>query len=520
MTGRDDAEAWRPRDVPGWGRVWWLGWICLGVGVLLAVVTALDLTTVANVFAFALGIAAHGCFAVFVVAFVRALNDRPRRDGRKRWDGAAIRWALNTFVLGYVLTVIDRFVLGLATSVVWKWLFGIAALVALGVVLVVEALLFFSSNHITRGMTRAIAEWIVVGVRGLALGFAVVLVAIGVFAWRNQRDVDDDSIPIPSVPISVDTYVALGDSYSAGEGLGPFLPGPRPGCHRSPDAFPLLLKFDAPADVRFRACSGAVTDDVDLGIVGGFERQIDHAPVPEVDLVTITIGGNDVIFSRVVQSCFLYEDCIEATFIPPKPNRAHPTVVYPDKAPFADWAEAAMLVLARNVDRVYANVSATYPNARIIVVGYPYLFSDRQAPWWPPSDCVTVLRRVDQSERVGLRALTDRLNETLYDRANEAGIEFVSPAAAWHKHDPCGTEGQYTRAVKPKPELFNPVDGGTFHPNQQGQRQLARLVTCYLIENPDGPPAFLSGSPPGSRLPAEVGDEPLSCKALLERGKT
>jgi hypothetical protein len=40
-----------------------------------------------------------------------------------------------------------------------------------------------------------------------------------------------------------------------------------------------------------------------FGIIGGDEPQVHPSPMPDVDLVTITVGGNDVVFSSVVQLC-------------------------------------------------------------------------------------------------------------------------------------------------------------------------------------------------------------------------
>jgi hypothetical protein len=92
-----------------------------------------------------------------------------------------------------------------------------------------------------------------------------------------------------------------------------------------------------------------------------------------------------------------------------------------------------------------------------------------------------------------LRALTDKFNNTLYAHAVDARIEFVSPAAVWDGHEPCGTDGQYTNAVKPVASLANFIDGGSFHPNERGQEQLASLVACYLGTHPTPPTAFADG---------------------------
>src|SRR3954468_17602736 len=61
-------------------------------------------------------------------------------------------------------------------------------------------------------------------------------------------------------------YVALGDSYSSGEGNRGYVPPtdtPANKCHRSPHAYGVRLQHDVPTLGRlvFHACSGAVTDD-------------------------------------------------------------------------------------------------------------------------------------------------------------------------------------------------------------------------------------------------------------------
>ena len=56
------------------------------------------------------------------------------------------------------------------------------------------------------------------------------------------------------------TYVALGDSYSSGAGLGPFLTGPA-GCDRSPRSYPELVGAARRLRLDFVACAGAIARD-------------------------------------------------------------------------------------------------------------------------------------------------------------------------------------------------------------------------------------------------------------------
>ena len=100
-----------------------------------------------------------------------------------------------------------------------------------------------------------------------------------------------------------------------------------------------------------------------------------------------------------------------------------------------------------------------------------------------------------------MRARQDDLNQLLHDEAVDAGLEFVSPTAGWDTHEPCGSSGeQYTNSIKPF--LVTPLtglelgDGGSFHPTDAGQRELARLVTCYLADHPQRPADDRVGATP------------------------
>lgn len=93
------------------------------------------------------------------------------------------------------------------------------------------------------------------------------------------------------------TYVALGDSYTSGAGLTPYLADSN-GCSRSPEAYPEVVSRALASDqLDFVACPGATISQV--------VRQVRGASVSlgDASLVTLTAGGNDVSFSRLMLSC-------------------------------------------------------------------------------------------------------------------------------------------------------------------------------------------------------------------------
>jgi lysophospholipase L1-like esterase len=93
-------------------------------------------------------------------------------------------------------------------------------------------------------------------------------------------------------------YIALGDSYSSGDGLAPYVAGSG-SCDRSPEAYPNLaakrLRIDS---LLFLACSGATIDQI--------KGQLASTPPSELrraTLTTVTAGGNDLPLSGLIKSC-------------------------------------------------------------------------------------------------------------------------------------------------------------------------------------------------------------------------
>jgi GDSL-like Lipase/Acylhydrolase family len=75
------------------------------------------------------------------------------------------------------------------------------------------------------------------------------------------------------------------------------------------------------------------------------------------DLVTVTMGGNNVGFAPIIATCFI-ANC--------------------DGALAAGYI--AIREFSRHVANVYRSIKAAAPSARIVVVGYPRLFPKSQVP--------------------------------------------------------------------------------------------------------------------------------------------
>ncbi len=352
-------------------------------------------------------------------------------------------------------------------------------------------------------------RWPLLGVLSafLGVGAGVILAAgivIGSAVYRNAAtpDVAPDAVPI--VHGINGSYVAIGDSYSAGQGLAPFEPATVvTSCDRSQHAaYPDILRFaQGNVPVQFTACSGAIVSEV-LHPRGGshpLPPQVDGHVHPGVGLVTVTIGGNNALFSKIVIACFAEANCLTSTFPAAGDGRGIEPVA---PSPLAStWAPATILDVGKVDAVLFRSLRTDFPNARIVVVGYPYLFPDSPAGL-RPDYCASILRRFSRTERTGIRALEDEFNNLTYEETVASHIEFVSPGMMWRGHEPCGDLGQYTNSIKPYLSFANPIDGGSFHPNSAGQRTLAALLGCYLNAYRKPPDPYQDGGSGPLNIPA------------------
>ncbi len=155
------------------------------------------------------------------------------------------------------------------------------------------------------------------------------------------------AIAAPAAAQSQVNYVALGDSYSSGVGAGNYYSSSG-SCDRSANAYSALwAAAHDPASYLSVACSGATTSTV-------ISSQL-SALSAGTTLVSITIGGNDVGFTNVMESCVVFSTstCVSAI----------------------GTAEREMTAdLPGELDNVLSAIAAHAPNARVVVLDYPQLY--------------------------------------------------------------------------------------------------------------------------------------------------
>src|SRR5205085_6990499 len=128
------------------------------------------------------------------------------------------------------------------------------------------------------------------------------------------------------------------------------------------------------------------------------------------NLATITIGGNDAGFSTVIVDCAAwYFPCDNAI----------------------DNANSFIQnQLPGLLDTTYGDIRSRAPNAHVVVLGYPHLFTSEG------KTCnVNFLTSEDEKE---LNHTADLLAGVLSARAAAHGFTFVDPRNAFLPHEVCG----------------------------------------------------------------------------------
>ena len=232
------------------------------------------------------------------------------------------------------------------------------------------------------------------------------------------------SVPVTSLlPVR---YVALGDSYSAGTGAGRYTAAGR-SCERSASAFPQLwASRHHPASFVSVACAGATTASVRATQLSALSAR--------TTLVTITVGGNDVGFTDVMETCVL-----ELTS-----NCDHAVA----------GAESSMKKrLPGQLNRTLQAIHTRAPLARIVVLGYPDLYDLAQSP-----NCLGI----GTAKRTVLNQGAAVLDQVLAAAAARHFDQYVDVRRAFAGHEICDGRS-YLNA------LTYPLDS-SYHPNAAGQK--------------------------------------------------
>ena len=265
--------------------------------------------------------------------------------------------------------------------------------------------------------------------------------------------------------------VAMGDSYISGEGATQFFrntDNDSNRCRRAPTAYPYAIKRILDLNLVFTACSGAKTTDImtraqypssNSSVFGG-QPQIDVlGDHDDVDIVLLSVGGNDAKFGEIGHACALRRaDC---------------------RANADDWLQNLEVVGARLVD-TYSAVKAAAPEAEVFVMTYPNPFGSTYC-----RDIPTISR----GEYFFLRdEFIPALNDTIRAAARSTEVSLIDLEDAFDTRRIC--------EAKPKDAAINIVGlsrrsagdfqfgrafHNSFHPNALGHIMFARIVSPRIV---------------------------------------
>jgi lysophospholipase L1-like esterase len=227
------------------------------------------------------------------------------------------------------------------------------------------------------------------------------------------------AIAAPAQAASID-YVALGDSYSSGVGA----PGQSGSCLRSNHSYAAQwASRNSPASFQFLACSGAKTDDV-------LKNQV-PAIRAGADLVSITIGGNDAGFAPTIVTCLTSSDSACANKV--AQGKAYVANTLPGK-----------------LDATYQAIRAKAPDARVVVLSYPLIFSTS-----------SVICEMSIAKRRSINSGAEVLDAMIKQRAEAAGFVYSDVRDEFSGHGVCSSRPYLNGLTLVPPQ-------NSYHPNSSG----------------------------------------------------
>jgi lysophospholipase L1-like esterase len=204
-------------------------------------------------------------------------------------------------------------------------------------------------------------------------------------------------------------------------------------CRLSPDSYPNVFARDSGVDLVVNAaCAGATTSDL-------LKHQL-IALDDRTDLVTVSIGGNDLGVAAIAGDCAAGKAAACRNEV--------------------TSALSLLNVLPDRLDTVYSAVAQAAPNARIVVTGY--------APMYDASDPTAP----DFGTAAAINAATIGLNETIrqaVDQQRSSGKPMIYLPVDFAGH-----------AIGDRRPWLNVSGADAFHPTAAGYAEYARRLIQVL----------------------------------------
>jgi len=291
-------------------------------------------------------------------------------------------------------------------------------------------------------------------------------------------------VAAPNTYLTGMDYLAMGDSFSSGEGAQKYEVGTDEGrnfnlCHLSRVSYPYLIATTIQANnFRSVACSGAITHNIIGSALGttvkvkymsenqydkipgnnslgdwlpGYKKQIGFISINNPAVITLSVGGNDIGFADKLIACI-------------KPGTCFPT--------YEDRQE-----VFNEIDNKLGSLVATYAktksfatkNAKIYVIGYPQIALST-------GNCGLNVH-LNQEELTFISEATTRLNIVAKTAAEQAGVNYVDIEDAFDGFRLC--ENNTGNIAMNGLTLGNDhfiIGNESYHPNQFGHELMANKI--------------------------------------------
>lgn len=334
-------------------------------------------------------------------------------------------------------------------------------------------------------------------------------------------------------------YIALGDSFSSGEGAYNYEAGtdlhPKINlCHLSTNSYPYKLKETAAvSEFHSVACSGAKTYNVD-GVykvsrvqnhiyrgnqyftgklfeafgtspspwTPGYKSQYTYVSDQKPHIVTLGIGGNDIGFSSKLKRCVTLDDT------------CYPT--HEDRVEVVEEINNSFYRLKRTFKNIK---KAAAPQAKIYIVGYPSIANSEMA--------CGVNVRLNKQEIVLANQMVQYLNYVIKQAATSAGVRYVDIENALYGYRLCeGSDGIIAMnglthgddvKVTVRGQEYSVIGNESYHPNKLGHQLMATAITRETQNFSLGmPKPDASIDKPGFDETLPILDAPLSEREIRE----
>lgn len=271
-----------------------------------------------------------------------------------------------------------------------------------------------------------------------------------VFASLVSLTVTHSLAAEPSPPLN---YVALGDSRAAAPTYTSVLTGD--GCGQTASSYPRVLAAKLGAQLIDKACTAAKTDNIlttpQRTLLASVPVQID-AVESNTDLVTVSIGGNDIGWSQFVDKCI--------SKLPGIDRKCR------DDQTLQPAITSALTSLQPKVEDVLEAIKARAPHAKVVLVGHGGLY-----------DTTGCAFQANYSNADGpvITGFFAQFNDALRTAADAQGVTFIDvDTPAQNGHDVCSGSERWFNGDAPA-SLYQ-----TRHPTPLGSKAMADLIYSAL----------------------------------------